>query len=135
MRIRRNPLKSRKAIDRARPNSELLLPILASVSGEGCYLFSLDPVLPGSHAQARFFNPTVGVLEDAATGTAACPLAALLVAKGLAESASYVVIEQGFAMDRTSVLRVSVRDQRVKIVASAVVAGAGVLHIQQSIST
>jgi predicted PhzF superfamily epimerase YddE/YHI9 len=47
----------------------------------GCYIFSLDPVEKAATAYARFFNPTVGIYEDSATGTAAGPLSAQLVAQ------------------------------------------------------
>ncbi|MDR7097818.1 putative PhzF superfamily epimerase YddE/YHI9 [Lysobacter niabensis] len=39
--------------------------------GEGCYLFSMEPHGDDLTAYARFFNPTVGLWEDSATGTAA----------------------------------------------------------------
>ncbi len=44
------------------------------------YLFTRDTVEAGAAAHARFFNPTLGITEDIATGTAAGPLAAQLVA-------------------------------------------------------
>jgi hypothetical protein len=46
---------------------------LHTVEGLGCYLFSLDPVDPAATAHTRFFNPTEGIAEDPATGTAAGP--------------------------------------------------------------
>ena len=93
------PLRDKSAIERARLDSTRLLSVLQSVDGKGCYLFSLDPATPDSTAHARFFNPTVGIVEDAATGRSAGPLACQLVAKGVVEDWVTVVIEQGYEWD------------------------------------
>jgi PhzF family phenazine biosynthesis protein len=100
------PVRDREAVDRIQPNARALFSVLASVGGEGCYVFSLDPRQAGAVAYARFFNPTVGIWEDPATGTAAGPLAAHLVAHGLARAAQAMVIEQGTATGRTSLIGV-----------------------------
>ncbi|MGI8436556.1 MAG: PhzF family phenazine biosynthesis protein [Chthoniobacterales bacterium] len=47
---------------------------------------------PAATAYARFFNPTTGISEDSAIGTAAGPLAAQLVAKGIVPDGSAVII-------------------------------------------
>ena len=59
--------------DRIRPDAAALFAVLKSVNGEGCNVFSLDPRRPEAVAYTRFFNPTVGISEDPATGTAAGP--------------------------------------------------------------
>jgi predicted PhzF superfamily epimerase YddE/YHI9 len=71
-------------------------------------LFSLDPVSTSSTAHARFFNPTVGIVEDSATGTAAGPLACQLVRHGIVKEGSPITIEQGYEMRRPSLLRLEV---------------------------
>ncbi|MGV7212979.1 PhzF family phenazine biosynthesis protein [Bradyrhizobium sp. UFLA05-112] len=91
-------------VDRARPDAGALLAVLSETSAEGCYLYALDPDAPGT-AYARFFNPTVGLWEDAATGTAAGPLAAYLAATGTLQ-ANDLTIEQGTKMGRRSILRI-----------------------------
>jgi trans-2,3-dihydro-3-hydroxyanthranilate isomerase len=75
---------SRDAVDRATPDSARLLAVLREAGGEGAYVYCLDPLRPqaGAVAYARFFNPTVGIAEDPATGTAAGPLMAALLAPG-----------------------------------------------------
>jgi predicted PhzF superfamily epimerase YddE/YHI9 len=57
-------------------------------------------------AYARFFNPTVGLWEDAATGTAAGPLCAYLGSLGMLAADNALVIEQGALMGRRSALHV-----------------------------
>src|ERR1035438_7398732 len=109
------PLRDKSATERARSDSTRLLSVLQSVDGQGCYLFSLDPVLPDSTAHARFFNPSVGIVEDAATGSAAGPLACQLVAKGVVEDGATLVIEQGYAMGRPSLIKVAVSGSSVRV--------------------
>ncbi|HKE16656.1 MAG TPA: PhzF family phenazine biosynthesis protein [Kofleriaceae bacterium] len=122
------PIRDRDAVDRIRPDARALLAVLGGVGGEGCYAFSLDPRQADAVAYARFFNPTVGISEDPATGTAAGPLAAHLVAHGLARPGP-IGVEQGTAMGRTSVIQVDVQGKSVKISARAIVVASGQLFL------
>ncbi|MBE0581509.1 PhzF family phenazine biosynthesis protein [Devosia sp.] len=97
-------LRDAAAVDRAEPSAKGLLKVLGAAAAEGCYVYAFDPAAP-AHAYARFFNPTVGLWEDAATGTAAGPLAAYLASQGLISGP--IDIEQGTRMGRKSILRVS----------------------------
>ncbi len=90
------------AVDRAMPDPARLLAVLQEAGAEGCYLFALRPAGNAIVADARFFNPTVGLWEDAATGTAAGPLTAYLIEAGLAAAGTDLVIEQGRKMGRPS---------------------------------
>jgi PhzF family phenazine biosynthesis protein len=92
------------AVDRAAPVSGALLAVLRAAGAEGCYVYAHDPRTPET-AYARFFNPTVGLWEDAATGTAAGPLAAYLGSMGLLRG-DKLAIEQGTKMGRRSILNV-----------------------------
>ncbi|HEX6737232.1 MAG TPA: PhzF family phenazine biosynthesis protein, partial [Vicinamibacteria bacterium] len=65
------PLRGRAAVDAVRPQAERLAALLRDLGGQGCYVFCLEPIDPGATAYARFFNPTVGIAEDPATGSAA----------------------------------------------------------------
>jgi trans-2,3-dihydro-3-hydroxyanthranilate isomerase len=58
------------------------------------------------------FGPTLGVLEDPATGSAAGALGGLLASRGEGE---HVVIEQGIEMGRPSRIEVFVRGMAVTI--------------------
>lgn len=78
--------------------------MLRAAGAEGCYVYSHDS--PTSEiAYARFFNPTVGPWEDAATGTAAGPRAAYLGRENMLHD-SRLVIEQGAKMGRRSLISV-----------------------------
>jgi PhzF family phenazine biosynthesis protein len=96
---------SRDVVDAARPEARALLPCLRDCRAEGCYLYAFDEGAP-EVAYARFFNPTVGLWEDAATGTAAGPLCAYLDHQGLLSAKKRLAIEQGRLMGRPSILTV-----------------------------
>jgi PhzF family phenazine biosynthesis protein len=123
------PAMNRAAVDRARPEAPALLAQLEAVGGQGCYLFSLDPTREDATAYARFFNPTVGIWEDPATGSAAGPLACHLLARGIVADGSHVLIEQGHAMGRPSLLRVELDGSRVRLGGAGVVLAEGSLRV------
>jgi PhzF family phenazine biosynthesis protein len=98
-------LRDRETIDRARPAAVKLLSVLRTAGAEGCYIYAFDPDAP-SFAYARFFNPTVGLWEDSATGTAAGPLCAYLGSSGMLAADNTLTVEQGTLMGRRSLLHV-----------------------------
>jgi trans-2,3-dihydro-3-hydroxyanthranilate isomerase len=122
---------SRDAVDRASPDGTRLLPVLQAAGGEGAYLYCLDPLHPesGAVAYARFFNPTVGIAEDPATGTAAGPLVAALIARGIVPDGGSAVIEQGYRMGRPSRIRIDADGPRVRIAGRGLVVADGTLHL------
>jgi PhzF family phenazine biosynthesis protein len=123
------PIRDRAAVDRASPNAPRLAAVLRTAGGEGCYLYSRDPVDAGAVAYTRFFNPTVGIWEDPATGTAAGPLVALLVAMGQVAEGATAIVEQGYALGRPSRIQVTVSGQRVRVSGSGLVVAEGRLHV------
>jgi trans-2,3-dihydro-3-hydroxyanthranilate isomerase len=124
------PVRGRLAVDRARPDAARLAAILHSVEAKGCYLFSLDPLSPGSVAHTRFFNPVEGISEDAATGSAAGPLACQLVAHGVVKDGTTIIIEQGHAMGRPSLIQVCVSGNTVVVMGRGVVTAEGSIRIR-----
>ncbi len=112
-------------VDHARPEHDKLLPILMGVGAEGCYVYAYDEETPG-HAYARFFNPTVGLWEDAATGTAAGPLCGYLGSAGLLGPDRSLHVEQGVLMGRRSILE-------VKLVPDPELSGTGVVVLEGGI--
>jgi trans-2,3-dihydro-3-hydroxyanthranilate isomerase len=122
------PVRDRAAVDRAVPDTARLRSALRRAGGEGCYVYSGDPVdAAGAVAYARFFNPTAGIPEDAATGTAAGPLVARLVASGAVPDDSTSIVEQGHALGRPSRIQVTVSGQRVRVGGSGLVVAEGAL--------
>ena len=111
-------------VDRAKPASDALLDVLRRAGAEGCYIYAHDPQSP-EKAYARFFNPTVGLWEDAATGTAAGPLAAYLGQQGLLPNGA-VTIEQGTKIGRRSFLN-------IKLMPDPELSGSGVVVLRGTI--
>jgi trans-2,3-dihydro-3-hydroxyanthranilate isomerase len=119
----------RAALDRARPDAAALLRELRSVGAQGCYLFCLDPVSTDATAHARFFNPTVGISEDPATGSAAGALAWLLTTRALVSHGSEVIIEQGHQLGRPSRIIIHVGADRVELRGRGVSVASGILRL------
>ena len=118
------PARDPATVDAAAPDSSALRDALAACAAQGCYLFAAED---GRRAYARFFNPTVGLWEDPATGSAAGPLAWWLT--GGASGARTVTVEQGHALGRPSVLQVTVDGDAVTLHGSAVLTADGRLHV------
>ncbi len=119
--------RDRQAVDAAEPNAGDLAAKLARCGGQGAYLYAVEGT---GRAYARFFNPTVGLFEDPATGSAAGPLAWLL-SRGQRGRAT-VLVEQGHALGRPSTIAVDVDGDTVTLVGSAVISAEGALHIDDS---
>jgi trans-2,3-dihydro-3-hydroxyanthranilate isomerase len=126
------PVRDRATVDRAAPDAPRLAAVLRHVGGEGCYVYSPDPVdAAGAVAYARFFNPTMGISEDPATGTAAGPLVARLVASGKVADGVTAVVEQGYALGRPSRIQVTVSGPRVRVSGSGLVVAEGRLTVDE----
>jgi PhzF family phenazine biosynthesis protein len=103
------PVTSVADVDGVDPDSIGLRDVLAQAGAQGCYVYTCATdaagLEPGLDAYARFFNPTVGIAEDPATGSAAGPLTAHLVASGRASGSVRVL--QGRSMGRPSLLDIT----------------------------
>lgn len=121
-------LASRPAVDRAAPDAAALFKVLAASDAQGCYLYTRD-VDGAEKAYARFFNPTVGIREDPATGSAAGPLGWLLARHDVTTWGDDTVILQGVKMGRESRLTVVAHPDTVTLHGSAVLAATGHLHL------
>lgn len=123
------PLVDRAAVDRARPDTRRLAAVLRTVAGEGCYLYSLDTVAGDAAAYARFFNPTMGIVEDPATGTAAGPLVAKLVAEGRVAAGAAAIVEQGHSLGRPSRILITVDGADVRISGAGLIVADGTVFV------
>ena len=124
------PVIDREIVAKAQPDPQQLKRLLQEVDGEGCYLYCLDDSeLPSAIAHARFFNPAQGVVEEAATATAAVPLACLLLRYGIAGNRKSLFIEQGYEMKRPCVLEVEVENDVLRLAGRAITVMEGTLRI------
>jgi trans-2,3-dihydro-3-hydroxyanthranilate isomerase len=112
------PLRSLEALARARISADggdLLAAIGEQGGHAAAYLFTLERPSAESQARARMFAPYLGVVEDAATGSAAGPFGGYLVRHGRAMSdasgEARMALEQGIEMGRPSHIAVDVATQ------------------------
>ena len=102
------PIATGAALARARPDPALLAQAVAG--GRGAYLYARDTVDPDHSVHARMFGAGVGISEDPATGAAAAAFAAVAMEFEKPEDGEHaIVIEQGFAMGRPSLITLGMR--------------------------
>jgi trans-2,3-dihydro-3-hydroxyanthranilate isomerase len=88
----------------------------------------------GGHWRVRMFSPAYGVVEDAATGSAAGPLAVHLARHGLAEYGQDHEIRQGVELGRPSLMHASANGvgdavSDVHVSGQGLIVGRGVLYL------
>jgi trans-2,3-dihydro-3-hydroxyanthranilate isomerase len=101
------PVRDLEALRRARIDQRYVAEACERWGADELYLFALGP---GGDVTARYFGPTVGILEDPATGSAAGPLGAYLAEHGLAGLPGAVRVRQGEQVGRPSEIHVDVRE-------------------------
>jgi len=99
------PIRGLATLRQARIDQRFVAEACERSGGEQLYLFALGP---GDDVTARYFGPTIGILEDPATGSAVGPLGAYLAEHGLAGMPGAVMIHQGEQVGRPSELHVEV---------------------------
>lgn len=105
------PIASEQALDRAQPGPGLGAALHDAESHTGAYLFVPPEADTTQAVSARMFAQGMGIVEDAATGSAAGPLGAYLTRHGLTpveDGQARVTIAQGVRMGRPSRLSVTV---------------------------
>jgi trans-2,3-dihydro-3-hydroxyanthranilate isomerase len=120
-------LPSPAAVAGVRPD----LTRLARIWAGGTNVFAGD----GEHWKTRMFAPASGVPEDAATGSAAGPLALHLVRHGRLELGRTIRIEQGAELQRPSVLHARVHGSldapAIEVGGSAVIVARGEFRLSR----
>jgi trans-2,3-dihydro-3-hydroxyanthranilate isomerase len=123
------PVKNRSLLKKAISHKSLLKEASAKFGFEGCYLFTTNHPDDNNLAEARFFNPGIGIDEDPATGTAAGPLAGYLEKLGYINKDRDFRILQGEYVDQPSVIHVKVADDGIWVSGSAVIVMEGKLYL------
>lgn len=123
------PVKNRQCLEQAAPNNSLLTEISGDYNFEGFYLYTTDSSESDYLAETRFFNPAFGISEDAATGTAAGPLAGYLNHVGHIEQKKSYRILQGVLINHPSSIHVRVMPEGIWVSGSSVIVMEGQLYI------
>ncbi|WCT11482.1 PhzF family phenazine biosynthesis protein [Mucilaginibacter jinjuensis] len=123
------PIKNKTLLEKAVSHKNLLKAASAEFGFEGCYLFTTNDIDAEYIAEARFFNPSIGIDEDPATGTAAGPLAGYLEQLGYICKDHDCRILQGEYVNQPSVIHVNVTDGGVWVSGSSVIVMEGKLYL------
>ncbi|HKP84559.1 MAG TPA: PhzF family phenazine biosynthesis protein [Blastocatellia bacterium] len=104
------PLATLGAVQRIKVDSNALEQISNEVGAQTVLTFTRETVNPSSTVHCRVFAPAAGVPEDAATGSANGPLGFYVVSHGLidVQPVSTILSEQGFEMNRPSLLNIEI---------------------------
>ncbi|TKT92620.1 PhzF family phenazine biosynthesis protein [Dyadobacter frigoris] len=122
------PLSNPEALNKAIPDKRLLIEASKKYDFEGVYCFTISDQNPDYLAQARFFNPGIGIDEDPATGSAAGPLAGFLFQKNRILQDTVYQILQGEKLNRPSVIQFEVKTDSIWINGSSVIVMEGTLY-------
>lgn len=131
------PVINMSALERIRPNWEILKAISKDVDYRSIHAFTRDTYEVTSDGHARHFAPELGVNEDPVTGSAAGNMGCYMVHYGLIDSINRVtsiVIEQGHYLGRPGKVFVEVQGDRdeinqVKVSGTAVTMMKGTLFV------
>jgi PhzF family phenazine biosynthesis protein len=123
------PIKNSGLLNTIKPNNKKLIEISKQYQFEGFYCFTLTGKKQGVIAEARFFNPLIGIDEDAATGTAAGPLAGFLFMNSFIKPDKEYQILQGVKLNQPSIIKVMVRENDVLVGGSSIITMEGKIYL------
>jgi PhzF family phenazine biosynthesis protein len=123
------PVKNRQLLNDCKPDNKLLIEISKQYQFEGFYCFAFPGKDEGYVAEARFFNPLIGIDEDAATGTAAGPLAGLLAKNNYIKLNKEYKILQGVKLNQPSLIEVMVRENDILVGGSSIITMRGEIYL------
>lgn len=123
------PVKDTQSLKRAVNHKVQLKEIAEKYGFEGFYLFTTNQ-LDGSYlVESRFFNPSVGIDEDPATGTAAGPLIGFLELQGYIQKNRDYFVMQGKYMDQPSIIRAQVAEDGIWVSGSSIIVMEGQIYV------
>ena len=108
------PVRTLTAVRSIRPDASAITDVCRRFGANGIMVFTTVTVEPSATVHARMFAPSIGILEDPATGSASGALGAYLVQNRVVEVASTtdIVVEQGYEIERPSQIFVQVESEQ-----------------------
>lgn len=112
------PVKSLLAIQKAKPNAELIQDMLKDFESKLVMPFTLETLKAESHIHSRLFAPSLGIIEDPAPGSAGGPIGSYLFKHKLVDVKPTVSIisEMGFEIDRPSIIHIEIDVENNEII-------------------
>ncbi len=123
------PIKNLQLLNDCVPNSKQLIEISKQYQFEGFYCFTFTDRNQGNIVEARFFNPLIGIDEDAATGTAAGPLIGFLAKNNYVQFNKEYKILQGVKLNQPSLIEVMARDNDILVGGSSIITMQGEIYL------
>jgi PhzF family phenazine biosynthesis protein len=123
------PIRTTQLLNDCTPDSKLLIEISKEYQFEGFYCFTITDNNKDSIVEARFFNPIIGIHEDAATGTAAGPLIGFLTKMKYTQPNKEYQILQGVKLNQPSLIEVMSRENDILVGGSSAITMRGELYI------
>lgn len=128
------PVRTLTAVRSIEPDASAITDLCIRFGVNGLMAFTTVTVEPSATVHARMFAPSIGILEDPATGSASGALGAYLVQNGVVDVAPTIdiVVEQGYEIERPSQILVRVESdddmiQTVKVGGQCVMVVEGTL--------
>jgi PhzF family phenazine biosynthesis protein len=104
------PVKNLQLLNDCMPDNKRLIDLSKQYQFEGFYCFTFPEQVQDHLVESRFFNPLIGIEEDAATGTAAGPLIGFLAKNNYIQLNKEYKILQGVKLNQPSLIETMVRD-------------------------
>ncbi|MDN3675273.1 PhzF family phenazine biosynthesis protein [Flavobacterium branchiarum] len=123
------PIRNTQLLNNCTPDSSLLIEISKEYQFEGFYCFTITEEHEDNIVEARFFNPIIGIHEDAATGTAAGPLIGFLTKEKYTQPNKEYKILQGVKLNQPSIIEVMSRENDTLVGGSSAITMCGELYI------
>jgi trans-2,3-dihydro-3-hydroxyanthranilate isomerase len=104
------PVRTLTAVRSIRPDATAIADLCRRFGANGLMVFTTVTVEPSATVHTRMFAPSIGILEDPATGSASGALGAYLVQNGVVDvlPVTEIIAEQGFEIDRPSSIFIQV---------------------------
>lgn len=114
------PIRTLTAVGSIAPDVSAITDLCQLYGANGVMVFTTMTVEQQSHVHTRMFAPTIGIVEDPATGSASGALGAYLVHHGVVDVAplTEIIAEQGYELERPSriVIQVESDDDLIQAV-------------------
>lgn len=123
------PIKNLQLLNDCVPDNKQLIEISKQYQFEGFYCFTFTDQNQDNVVESRFFNPLIGIDEDAATGTAAGPLIGFLAKNNYIQLNKEYKILQGVKLNQPSLIEVMARGNDILVGGSSIITMQGEIYL------